>query len=267
MLAMECQPIEVIPNIYMFPEQHLRIGGFRANCYCLHLKDHYVVIDPSLQLSEEGEPILPAFPNLVASQVSSLVATHGHYDHLVGLNGWREQTEAPFIFPLPEKDLLFDPDANASIMLYKAQTYAEAECYYDDLDEITLDKQYILLSCHTPGHTHGSMCLFLLDTNQPGMDLTDNSTDALAKLTPRAKSLVEKMASRGKIVAVFSGDTVFARTIGRTDLVVGSMAEMTQSLQLLKQIFHVIPEDTVILPGHGEPTTVKAIVRENFYLF
>ena len=95
---------------------------------------------------------------------------------------------------------------------------------YDEGDTVTVGKLTFTV-LHTPGHTPGSVCLRCED-------------------------------------ALFSGDTLFAGSCGRTDFSGGSGAEMCKSLRRLAQI----PDDLAVYPGHGEATTLAREKRENLYL-
>ncbi len=97
---------------------------------------------------------------------------------------------------------------------------------------------------HTPGHSRGSMSLYL-PPDSPG---TDSAAPAERRIvTPR----------------LFAGDTLFAGSIGRTDLWGGSMDEIMRSIH---QKLLVLPDETLVYPGHGPSTTIAAEKESNPFL-
>lgn len=148
-------------------------------------------------------------------KITAIVNTHGHYDHIGANSGLKEATGAPII--LCEKDLGIykKPGAALSIIL-KNQPLPDK--YISHGDNISFGS-YTLKVLETPGHTPGGISL----------------------------------AWEGSSPAVFTGDTLFNYSIGRTDLAGGSYEEIIKSI---KEQIMVFPDETVVYPGHGPASTV-----------
>ena len=100
---------------------------------------------------------------------------------------------------------------------------------------------------HTPGHTEGSVCLYL-PRHAKGADADVAANNMIA---PNVGGLL------------FVGDTLFEGSIGRTDLWGGSMREILRSL---KTKVLALPDDTIVFPGHGSPTTIGVEKETNQFL-
>ena len=121
-----------------------------------------------------------------------------------------------------EKDTLEDPMANVSWMVRRDEVY-HADVFVKDEQELDLAGFHIRVF-HTPGHTAGGCCYYL-----PYEEV------------------------------VFSGDTLFAQSVGRTDFPGGSMSKIVRSI---KDKLMTLPEHTTVYPGHNEITTTE---RERMY--
>jgi hydroxyacylglutathione hydrolase len=100
---------------------------------------------------------------------------------------------------------------------------------------------YELRVMHTPGHTRGSVCLYL----------------------PKHESVASAPNASSQPGLLFAGDTLFEGSIGRTDLWGGSMREILRSI---KSKLLVLPDDTIVFPGHGPITTIGAERETNPFL-
>jgi hydroxyacylglutathione hydrolase len=212
-------------------------GSFQTNCWLVATGpgSEALVVDP-------GQDALPGIAELCARHRLKPVAallTHGHLDHLwtvaplAGANGI-----PAFVHPA-DRHLLADPLAGFSPEARAAFGWLRLQ-EPDDVRELA-DGQVIELAGlrvtvdHTPGHTAGHVT-FRLPAEGSGRG------DAPAE-PPR----------------LLAGDLVFAGSIGRTDLPGGSMRDMLASLATR---FLTLPDETVVLPGHGPETTVG---RERAY--
>ncbi len=176
--------------------QTLLVGVLGTNCYLVSDPEsrEMLVIDPGA----EAERILAAI-RAGGVKVAAIVNTHGHWDH-IGANGEvKEATGAPLLIH----------EADAGITSPPADRLLHGE------EELPLGR-FKLRVIHTPGHSPGSICLYL-----PGV--------------------------------LFSGDTLFAESVGRTDLPGGSLSQLVSSIR--EKLF-VLPDETVVHPGHGPSTTV-----------
>lgn len=181
------------------------------------------IIDPGIT---KDEPVDDT-PRLV-------IASHGHFDHLMGLESWwTEGTH--YYYPEADRPLLTDQEANCSHYFAHARNFPEADSYYVDNERFALDDYYYLIAKATPGHTPGSSCLYLYHQD----------------------------AVEPELLAIFTGDTVFANSIGRTDFKTGDPQAMRQSILSLREEFRQLDPRTAVFPGHGRYTTVGEILTTN----
>ncbi|MCX7828339.1 MAG: MBL fold metallo-hydrolase [Thermanaerothrix sp.] len=147
-----------------------------------------------------------------------IMLTHGHWDHMEGLGCLRKAAVEGLAVHRLDGRALTDPAVNLSQYLGSQGAFDPAERLLEDGDELSVGYMSIRV-LHTPGHTPGSCCF-----------------------------LVESGNSR----ALFSGDTLFARSIGRTDLPGGDDGALRESLARLARL-----EDSLkVYPGHGPETTI-----------
>jgi len=158
-------------------------------------------------------------------KIVHVINTHGHFDHVGGNRKILETTGADLL--LHEADVPLLPLAGATAAAYglKAEDSPRPDGYLRDGMNIAFGN-YELTVLHTPGHTPGGCCLY-----REGM--------------------------------VITGDTLFADSVGRTDLPGGSLAALVESIhsKLL-----TLPDDTVAYPGHGPATTIGRERLQNPYL-
>ena len=227
-------------------------GSFQTNCWLAATGpgSEALVVDP-------GQDALPGIAELCDRHRLKPVAallTHGHLDHLwtvaplAGANGI-----PAFVHPA-DRHLLTDPLAGFAPEARDAFGWLRLQ-EPDDVRELA-DGQTIELAGlrvtvdHTPGHTPGHVTFRLPPVNRP-----EGSGE------PRRGAPVDREGSGEgtEPPRLLAGDLVFAGSIGRTDLPGGSMREMLASLATR---FLTLPDETVVLPGHGPETTVG---RERAY--
>ncbi len=202
------------------------LGDFQTNCYCVRPDERTnrcLVIDPGLDaaplvqfLEEEG----------LGPEV--IVLTHGHVDHVAGVEMLRERWPSVQV-GIHRKDaaMLTDPARNLSMLAGTMTAARPAEFLLDGDGEVKLaGMDFYLL--HTPGHTPGGICLY---APQEGL--------------------------------VFVGDTLFAGSVGRTDFEGGSFAQLMESIRAK---LLTLPETTKVYPGHGPATTIRNEKRFNPFL-
>lgn len=156
------------------------------------------------------------------TELKYIILTHAHGDHMGALNAIRKDyPDAVLIAGVKEKELLLDAENNGSMEFSPEPVSTEADRYVSEGDSVTLGSiEFTFME--TPGHTKGGICI----------------------------------CGDGKI---FTGDTLFFRSIGRTDLYSGNMEQMRKSLQKLMRL----PDEIQVLPGHGAGTSIGAEKKGN----
>ena len=192
-------------------------------------------------LGEEGEPCLifdlgdnrhhkiEAYVARHHGKCLGVFLTHGHYDHIAGLNDLYPDWPAPIFIASEEEDFLYDPKLNASDTLFDDPLIASKDLpyyFFDDGDEISLGE--VTVNCIlTPFHTRGSTCFYLKEQG-----------------------------------ILFTGDTLFKGSIGRDDLPGALPRKTDDSLRKLLSL----PKDTKIYPGHGPSSTLETELAINPFL-
>lgn len=194
--------------------QTLTVGMIGTNCYLMSDPESRETL--VLDPGDEAERILSVLKE-DGGRVTAIVNTHGHWDH-IGANGaLKEATGAPLLIHEGDAGWLGQAlSLRASGMpLPHPVASPPADRFLRDGEELPLGA-YRLRVIHTPGHTPGGICLYL-----PGL--------------------------------LFSGDTLFAESVGRTDLPGGARSELIHSIR--EKLF-ALPDETLVLPGHGPATTI-----------
>ena len=194
----------------------LMLGVYETNCYVLRSSEtarDCLIIDPGL-----GAGKLINFLKEHELNPLAVVLTHGHIDHIAGVAALR--TEFPDIRVHIHKldaDMLTKPHTNLSAMTGGNFSIEPAEFYLDE--QSIIEQAGVKLSVlHTPGHTPGGICLYSEDEG-----------------------------------IVFTDDTLFADSIGRTDFPNGNMPQLLEGIR--KKLF-TLPDETKVYPGHGPITSI-----------
>ena len=199
------------------------VGAVQTNCY--------------FAINDETKETLIVDPGDNAKQLAdrirqeelkpvAVLLTHGHFDHAGGAAELAREFQIPVYAHEDEKETLEDPKLNVSWMMGKEEHFSADE-FVTDEQELDLAGFHIRV-LHTPGHTVGGCCYYL-----PYEDV------------------------------VFSGDTLFCMSVGRTDFPKGSMSSIVRSI---KEKLMVLPERTIVYPGHNDVTTIENERMYNPYI-
>lgn len=198
-------------------------GIISTNCYLVINEDtkQAVVIDPA------------ACPSYLMSHIKSeglkieaILLTHGHFDHIMGIDGFLSEFDVPVYVHEEDADAMEDPVLNQSSTYTSGYTFGKAR-YLRDRQTLELTG-YTFQVIHTPGHTKGGCCYYV--------------------------------ASEG---VLFSGDTLFQNSVGRTDFVNSSTSDLVHSVR--EKLF-LLPDDTMVYPGHMGETKIGHEKKYNPYV-
>lgn len=185
---------------------------------------------------ESGECFLvdpAAWPPELSSHIrekrlslQAVLLTHGHFDHIMGLDGILKEYDVPVYALGEEKEVLENARLNLSAMMGEEYTFSGARYVKDgDILETAGVKLNVI---QTPGHTAGGCCYYIEKEN-----------------------------------ILFSGDTLFHASVGRTDFPTGSHSRLVRSV---RERLLVLPEETKVYPGHMEETSIGYEKKYNPFL-
>ncbi len=203
--------------------KRLEVGGFMSNCYIVGCPKTNEGI--VIDPGAEPEVIMAALEeeNLT---VKYIINTHGHIDHIGAVKEIREKTGAPVVMHKEDAPLFENPHENLSMFVGSQLTLDPPEKIVEEGDTITFGSGHALKVIHTPGHTRGGMSLHM----------------------------------NGK---VFTGDTLFAASIGRSDLPGGNHRQL---INAIKEKLFPLGDDTVVYPGHGPESSIGREKKVNPFL-
>lgn len=152
--------------------------------------------------------------------------THGHFDHIGACKELKEEYNIPIVICEGEEVLIENPQNNLSSMINQNINF-KADIVLKDNDIFKFGDNLSFKVIKTPGHTPGGMCLYFENEN-----------------------------------VLFSGDTLFYGSIGRTDFPYGNSSDLIKSINKLK----TLPDNTVVYCGHGDKTTIGTEKNINPYM-
>lgn len=183
----------------------------------------YIVVDEDtkeamvIDPGAEGEKIIEML-NILDAKLKYIFITHCHADHIGAINEVKNAKGGKILISREDAPGLYDEGISLTYYAETQNPELEADSRVDDGDLIHLGNLEFRVIA-TPGHTRGGLCLYC-----PAEDM------------------------------IFTGDTIFSSTWGRTDLPTGSMEDIMDSIT--NKIL-VLPENTIIYPGHGKSTKIK----------
>lgn len=189
------------------------LGALQTNSYLILNEDtkEVLIVDPA------------TCPDYMLSHVKSngyvpkgILLTHGHFDHVMGIEGWVEAYDIPVYLHEDEKEILATPNLNLSVMMGKYYSYDKVQTLKDG--EILELAGFSFQVIHTPGHTKGGCCYYEKDEE-----------------------------------VLISGDTLFHTSVGRSDFPTGSMSTLIKSI---KEKLFVLPDMVMVYPGHNSLTCI-----------
>jgi len=240
-------------------------GSFATNCYVVAPGpgEECIIIDP-------GQDAEPGVTELLAEyrlRPVAVLATHGHVDHIWSVAPVCGAQGIPAYIHPADRALLSDPakgfPPEVGQQLFRGLTFTEPDDVVALADGMTLRLAGVeLVVDHAPGHTPGSVTFRAAQgpvTEERGPGAAGGSGPSGSGVSP--DSGVPPRASTEHVL--FSGDLLFAGSIGRTDLPGGDYPTILDSLS---RVCLVLPDDTRVLPGHGPQTTIGAERATNPFL-
>lgn len=208
---------------YQLQIKRFVFGPFETNCYVISTDDRILLVDPACSNDYEQQQL----ENYINSQTLKLsnkdavpnvaiIATHGHLDHLWGAAWATSRWNTPVL--MHEADIPMAQAMQSQYNLFGIRRQPEP-FPIESIQSSVFSFQLI----ETPGHTPGSVCLYFPFANNHSP-------------------------------FVITGDTLFHRGYGRTDLPGGNIGQLIDSLERL----FTLPADTLVYPGHGDFTTIGA---------
>ena len=196
------------------------VGPVQTNCYFLYRED---TKDCVIVDPGDAADMIERKVSEMQGKPVGILLTHGHFDHIMAADEVRKKYNIPIYACRQEEEMLREPSINMTVH-YGQGCSIVPDVFLEDLDVIRL-AGFSVQMIHTPGHTKGSCCYYLKDEG-----------------------------------VLFSGDTVFYGSVGRTDFPGGSTAEIVRSLH---KLVDSLPEETEVFPGHDASTTIGYEKRYN----
>ena len=190
--------------------------GEPTNCYIVEDEEskETMVIDPG----GEPEKIIEMLDTLGVNELKYIYLTHCHGDHFGGILELKKQKGGKILIHREDAEGLYNPSISLTYYIGMDDIELEADSRVDEGDKIHLGNLEFEV-IHTPGHTKGGSCLYCKEQ-----------------------------------ALLFSGDTLFKGTWGRTDLPTSSFPDIIASIT---NKLATLPDETIVYPGHGKSTRIK----------
>ena len=204
--------------------EKLILGDMKTNCYVVSFNGSAIVIDPACS----GKTI-DALLRKNNYSLKAIFLTHGHPDHIGAVDYLYSIYKCSIIAHIKEKEIITGENPSKLLVLPSLKNIkvtSPIKYFQGDFYSWNING-LIIDGIHTPGHSEGSVIYVLRNYNR-----------------------------------IFSGDTLFKESIGRTDLPTSNKQEMLESLKL----FRAFKDDCKVYPGHGDSTTIGSEKLNNRYL-
>ena len=203
---------------------HINVGNLAENCWFLANED----TKEAVVIDPGAEPDrIRAGAEKHGWKFTAILLTHGHIVHMGACESLRTELGVKVYALTEEEDLLLDAKKNLSVFIERKVVTFEPDELLRDGQELTLAGMKIQV-IHTPGHTPGGCSYYVADAG-----------------------------------CVFSGDTLFAESVGRSDFPGGSTSALVRAV---KEKLFLLPDDTLVCPGHGEETTIGHEKKYNSFV-
>jgi glyoxylase-like metal-dependent hydrolase (beta-lactamase superfamily II) len=211
--------------------EHRAVAPFFKNGFVLGCEEtrEGVIVDPG----DEVDELLDAARQHGLS-ITAILLTHAHLDHITGVGTAKRALHVP-VWLHPDDNFLYERVVQQGQMFGLAvDPQPPVDHFYDGEGPLAFGR-YRIRVLHTPGHCPGGVCLVV----------TKDSKEAT------------------ELPILIVGDTLFAGSIGRTDLPGGDTETLLRSI---REVLFRFPDETVVWSGHGEPTTIGRETRTNPFL-
>lgn len=231
------------------------VGLLQCNCSILGDLEtrEAIVVDPG----EEADRIIEIL-GTHGLNVRAIVSTHTHIDHVGGLAALHRATKAPVLIHEADLELYRHLDLQAQWLGVPTPETTRIQDFLKEGDALRWGA-FAARVLHTPGHTPGSISL-LVDCGATHRSSSENISGGESA---GGISIAGPGAAIALPARLLAGDTLFQNSIGRTDLWGGSYPQILASL---REKLLVLPDETMVYPGHGDTTTIGAEREQNPFL-